>query len=306
LPFPLGSLTGKIAFILRSQAVGGCTFETKLNGVAAAGAIAGLIYTRPDRPVPFPGFAAGTATLPGLILESADGLAIKKMLAAQPDLNVTLNFLLASVAASSDGVADFSSKGPNVNGSIKPDLVAVGTDFYTAAESTVETGELYGATGYVITDGTSFAAPLVAGAAALLKGARPGLTAAQVPGFFKDATFGVPAGQAERTYSPRAGVTIVRDANFGVPHVYGVTRSDTMFGAGYAGSLSVAGSGNASSQSGGAGGVAGTGGATLVAASEGFGLRPTRLDMASLTVSVESRKRRDPPAEIARDISHPR
>ena len=47
--------------------------------------------------------------------------------------------------------------------------------------------------------------------------------------------FGVPAGQAERTYSPRAGVTIVRDANFGVPHVYGVTRSDTMFGAGYAG-----------------------------------------------------------------------
>jgi hypothetical protein len=38
---------------------------------------------------------------------------------------------------------------------------------------------LYGSTGYVITDGTSFAAPLVAGAAALLKGARPGLTAAQ-------------------------------------------------------------------------------------------------------------------------------
>ena len=65
--------------------------------------------------------------------------------------------------------------------------------------------------------------------------ATPGLTAAQVPNFFKDATFGVPAGQEERTYSPRAGVTIVRDANFGVPHVYGVTRSDTIFGAGYMG-----------------------------------------------------------------------
>ena len=44
-----------------------------------------------------------------------------------------------------------------------------------------------------------------------------------------------PAGQVERTYSPRAGVTIVRDSNFGVAHIYGVTRSDTIFGAGYAG-----------------------------------------------------------------------
>jgi acyl-homoserine lactone acylase PvdQ len=65
--------------------------------------------------------------------------------------------------------------------------------------------------------------------------ATPGLTAAQVPSFFKDATFGVQAGQEERTYSPRAGVTIVRDASFGLPHVYGVTRSDTIFGAGYVG-----------------------------------------------------------------------
>ena len=65
--------------------------------------------------------------------------------------------------------------------------------------------------------------------------ATPGLTAAQVPNFFKDASFGVQAGQVERTYSPRAGLTIVRDSNLGVAHIYGVTRSDTLFGAGYAG-----------------------------------------------------------------------
>ncbi len=65
--------------------------------------------------------------------------------------------------------------------------------------------------------------------------ATPGLTAAQIPNYFKDASFGVQAGQVERTYSPRAGVTIQRDSGFGMPHIYGLTRSDTTFGAGYAG-----------------------------------------------------------------------
>ena len=45
----------------------------------------------------------------------------------------------------------------------------------------------------------------------------------------------MPDGGAERTYSPRADVTIVRDRGFGVPHIYGSTRSGAMFGLGYAG-----------------------------------------------------------------------
>ena len=65
--------------------------------------------------------------------------------------------------------------------------------------------------------------------------ATPGLTYAQIPNYFRDNSFGVQSGQAERTYSPRAGCTVVRDSAFGVPHVYGVTRSDVMFCAGYIG-----------------------------------------------------------------------
>jgi acyl-homoserine lactone acylase PvdQ len=65
--------------------------------------------------------------------------------------------------------------------------------------------------------------------------ATPGLNANDIESYFKDASFGVQSGQAERTYSPRAGLTIVRDASFGVAHIYGITRSDTLFGAGYAG-----------------------------------------------------------------------
>jgi acyl-homoserine lactone acylase PvdQ len=63
--------------------------------------------------------------------------------------------------------------------------------------------------------------------------ATPGLTAEQLPNYFKDSSFGVPDGQAERTYSPRADVTIVRDRGFGVPHIYGATRDGAMFGTGY-------------------------------------------------------------------------
>ena len=65
--------------------------------------------------------------------------------------------------------------------------------------------------------------------------ATPGLTAADVPKYFKDSSFGVRPGDVERTYSPRSDVTIVRDKNFGVPHVYGRNRDGAMFGLGYAG-----------------------------------------------------------------------
>jgi acyl-homoserine lactone acylase PvdQ len=65
--------------------------------------------------------------------------------------------------------------------------------------------------------------------------ASPTLRHAQLPDFFKDATFGVKPADVESTISPRDGVTIVRDKQFGVPHVYGKTRGDVMFGAGYAG-----------------------------------------------------------------------
>jgi len=50
---------------------------------------------------------------------------------------------------------------------------------------------------------------------------------------FKDAGFGV-QGEVERTYSPRDDVTIVRDAAYGVPHIYGSTRAGALFGIGYA------------------------------------------------------------------------
>jgi acyl-homoserine lactone acylase PvdQ len=62
-----------------------------------------------------------------------------------------------------------------------------------------------------------------------------GLRDDQLDSFYNDASFGVPPGQAERTYQPRSDVTVVRDKASGVPHITGTTRSGTMYGAGYAG-----------------------------------------------------------------------
>src|SRR5579862_7356948 len=60
------------------------------------------------------------------------------------------------------------------------------------------------------------------------------VTQQTIPDYYKDATFGVPAGDVESSESPEPGVTIVRDKQFGVPHIYGDTRAELMFGIGYA------------------------------------------------------------------------
>jgi acyl-homoserine lactone acylase PvdQ len=61
----------------------------------------------------------------------------------------------------------------------------------------------------------------------------PNLKAEDIGKYFNDGSFGVKPDDVERTYSPRSDVTIVRDKHSGTGHVYGDTRSGTMFGAGY-------------------------------------------------------------------------
>ncbi len=72
-----------------------------------------------------------------------------------------------------------------------------------------------------------------------------GISESQIDSFYKDASFGVPPGEVERTYTPLCilptappsdaceQVVIERD-RFGVPHITGSTRPGAMFGAGYA------------------------------------------------------------------------
>ena len=170
---PAGGLTGKVALVFR----GVCFFEDKLNNVQQAGAIAAVVYTDQARPDPST-MGVGQATLPAEMISYSDGLALRSQLSRQPDLSVTVDFALRAFPAQKK-IASFSGSGPSVELGIKPDLVAAGTDIYTAGQQTVPDGDLYAAGGYLVVDGTSFSAPIAAGAAALVKLARPGLSSAQ-------------------------------------------------------------------------------------------------------------------------------
>lgn len=75
-------------------------------------------------------------------------------------------------------VAGFSSRGPTVDGRIKPDIAAPGVDVASVDRGTMDQ--------YVTWNGTSAAAPVAAGLAALILEARPDLTAQQLADLLRD------------------------------------------------------------------------------------------------------------------------
>ena len=148
---PTGSLNGTVALILR----GACTFETKLINAQRAGAVAALVYSTEQAPDPIP-MNVGAATLPAEMIGYGDGVAVKSKLAAQGSGVATLNFTSGAVSVTANRRSSFSAAGPNVDAAIKPDLVAAGSDVYTATQTVDGNGDMYSASGFVLVDGTSF------------------------------------------------------------------------------------------------------------------------------------------------------
>jgi len=101
-----------------------------------------------------------------------------------------------TLAIEPNHLADFSSRGPASSFAIKPDVVAPGMSSYAAVQDDDPRGEarfpvppaverslqdpLYDPSGFAFRNGTSFAAPRVAGVAAVLKQLRPAWTPREI------------------------------------------------------------------------------------------------------------------------------
>ena len=178
-PLPSASLAGVYALVQR----GTCSFATKLQNLQNAGAAGAIIInTTGDNSVITPGGLGGVSTIPATFIGYDDGQAIRDFLADHPQTTASLSTALQPFnAATVNQVAAFSSRGPALGaGALKPDVVAAGTDLYLPGQNYDPNGALYAPNGYLISQGTSFSAPQIAGIAALVKQANPGFTPLQI------------------------------------------------------------------------------------------------------------------------------
>lgn len=160
------SLLGKVAVLPRDNT----PFYEKAKQAEEAGAEAVLIYNKEEGNFQgMIGNAEDPVTIPVAAISREDGEWIQKQ------IETDRLFLETSWEEVEQTVAPFSSRGPvTVNWDIKPDLLAPGTNILSTVPD-----------GYQQLQGTSMAAPHVAGAVALLKEAHPEWSNSQVIGALK-------------------------------------------------------------------------------------------------------------------------
>ncbi len=201
-PYVPQALAGRIAVIER----GTCFFRDKVEHADAAGASGVLVINHEGDDLLTMGLLERT-DIPAFLVGRSAGEEIRELL-ADPTASLTLDPALIDTERDWAFVAPQSSRGPNLALQPKPDLVAPGQSVYTAAPRYNDEGVLFASSGFREVSGTSFAAPVVSGSAALVWQAFPALTARQVASALINTASPVlqENGERERVSAAGAGV----------------------------------------------------------------------------------------------------
>ena len=169
-----GALEGAIVIVDRGE----CFFQQKVEHADTAGAV-GVLVINHDGDELVAMALLGDTDIPAFFIGASDGETLHGLLT---DAENTLTLDPTPVAEEQPWNYVWSStgRGPTLSLDPKPDLAAPAHLVYTAVPKYNDQGNLFAPGGFGQLSGTSFAAPVVSGAAALVWQAHPTLNARQV------------------------------------------------------------------------------------------------------------------------------
>ncbi len=170
------SLAGRIAVVDR----GDCWFVDKVELAYRAGATGVIVVNHADEAELVRMATLEETSIPAYMISSTDGARLLQAASTTPSLVVTLEATPVAEPTEWSRVATFSSRGPTAGLLIKPDLAAPGESILTAAARPDWRDPGFRPNGFEQFEGTSVAAPFVAGAAALVWQRNPDFTAREV------------------------------------------------------------------------------------------------------------------------------
>lgn len=170
--WPAGTFTGKAALIQR----GVCEFGVKALNAETAGASFVVVYNSAAGGDGLINMGAGAVgdqvTISSIFVGRTDGTGIIAAYNNDNNTRIEIDTVAFQVGNEPDRIVSFSSRGPGVGNTLKPDIAAPGVNILAQGYAPGETG-LDVFTNYGQASGTSMAAPHVAGAAALVRQAHP-------------------------------------------------------------------------------------------------------------------------------------
>lgn len=180
-PWPAGTFDGKAALIER----GNCEFGVKVLNAQQAGAVFVVVYNSAAGGEGLinmgPGLVGDQVTIPSIFIGRTNGVALLDYYNTNGPAASILRFstIAFQTGNTPDRIIAFSSRGPGVGNTLKPDIAAPGVNILAQGYTEGVTGEARHL-GYGQASGTSMAAPHVAGAAALLQQVRPNWSPATI------------------------------------------------------------------------------------------------------------------------------